>query len=138
MELPVGQLTFNAGETSKIITINVIGDTAAESNEGFTVTLAALPGDNTTTFATASANGLIINDDVKGSKRAGGLQLQLNVINAKVAPIVLLGTANVDIFQMSDHFGIHAIVDFQRGQDVIQFSRIQFTNWDDIVAHTEV
>ena len=75
---------------------------------------------------------------LKGSTRGGGLQLRLNVINAKVAPIVLLGTANVDIFQMSDHFGIHAIVDFQRGPDVIQFSRIQFTNWDDIVAHTEV
>ena len=136
-QLPAGQVTFNAGETSKTITINVTGDTAVELNEGFTVTLAALPGDNTTIFATASANGLIINDDAQGGLiNVGGLQL--NVINANVAPIALFGTASVDIFKMSDHFGIHEIVDFHRGQDVIQFSRGQFADWDDIIAHTHV
>src|SRR5205085_2214737 len=36
-----GSLTFLPGETTKTITINVNGDTVAEGNEAFTVTLSA-------------------------------------------------------------------------------------------------
>ena len=38
--LPAGKVTFNSGDTSKVITINVVGDTTVEPNETFTVTLA--------------------------------------------------------------------------------------------------
>src|SRR5207249_7686258 len=37
--LPSGMVSFAAGETTKIITVNVSGDTADESDDGFTVTL---------------------------------------------------------------------------------------------------
>jgi len=58
--LPGGTLTFAAGETSKTITVNVAGDTAVESNEGFAVTLSAPTAAN---LGTATANGSILNDD---------------------------------------------------------------------------
>jgi len=62
--LPTGTVSFAAGETSKVITVNVAGDTAVESNEAFTVTLSAPTGG--ATLATASASGTINNDDSAG------------------------------------------------------------------------
>jgi len=54
---PSGSATFAAGETSRIITIAVQGDTAGEANEGFAVTLSnPSPG---LTVTTASAAGTI-------------------------------------------------------------------------------
>jgi hypothetical protein len=63
--LPAGVVSFASGETSKFITVNVAGDTASELNEGFTLTLAnpALG----VTIATASAVGIIYNDDTPGT-----------------------------------------------------------------------
>ena len=48
--LPSGSVTFNAGETSKVITINVNGDTTVEPDEAFTVTLSG-PVDGTISTA---------------------------------------------------------------------------------------
>ena len=59
--LPTGTVSFAAGETSKLVTINVAGDTTAEANEGFTVTLSAPSAG--TTITTAAATGTIVNDD---------------------------------------------------------------------------
>ncbi|MCK7477220.1 MAG: hypothetical protein M0C28_06725 [Candidatus Moduliflexus flocculans] len=39
--MPSGTVSFAAGETSQTVTVNVAGDTAVESDEGFTVTLSA-------------------------------------------------------------------------------------------------
>ncbi len=62
---PSGSATFAAGETSRIITIAVQGDTAGEANEGFAVTLSnPSPG---LTVTTASAAGTIQNDDASVS-----------------------------------------------------------------------
>jgi hypothetical protein len=58
--LPTGSVTFAAGETSKTITIDVNGDTIAENDETFAVTLADPIG---ATITTASAGGTIVNDD---------------------------------------------------------------------------
>jgi ELWxxDGT repeat protein len=41
--LPSGVVSFAAGETSKVITVNVLGDTTVELNENFTVTLSNRP-----------------------------------------------------------------------------------------------
>ena len=60
--LPSGLVSFAAGESSKVITVNVAGDTQVEGNETFTVTLSA-PGPGTA-LGTASATGVIRNDDV--------------------------------------------------------------------------
>ena len=59
--MPSGSLTFGVGETAKIVTVNVQGDTASEPGETFAVTLSnASPG---LAIATASATGTIQNDD---------------------------------------------------------------------------
>jgi Ca2+-binding RTX toxin-like protein len=58
--LPSGTVNFAANETSKVVTINVTGDTTVEPDEGFTVTLSAPVG---ATIATATATGTIRNDD---------------------------------------------------------------------------
>jgi len=59
--LPTGTVSFAAGETSKTITVLAVGDSVAESSEGFTVALSS-PSLGTT-IGTASANGIIQNDD---------------------------------------------------------------------------
>ncbi|MGE0415977.1 MAG: Calx-beta domain-containing protein [Acetobacteraceae bacterium] len=59
--LPSGSVTFAAGETSKTITVNVAGDTTAESDETFAVTLSN-PTDGATLNA-AVATGTIRDDD---------------------------------------------------------------------------
>jgi Ca2+-binding RTX toxin-like protein len=59
--LPSGTVSFAAGETSKTITIEVAGDSAVEPDEGFTVGLSAPSAG--TEIATASAQGVILNDD---------------------------------------------------------------------------
>ncbi|OYZ80740.1 MAG: hypothetical protein B7Y12_07775 [Rhizobiales bacterium 24-66-13] len=55
-----GTLTFAAGETSKVVHIQVTGDTAVEANETFTVKLSAPTG---ATLGHATATGTILNDD---------------------------------------------------------------------------
>ena len=56
-----GTLTFAAGETSRLITINVAGDTQIEADEDFKVVLSAPTG---ATLGTSAALGTIRNDDV--------------------------------------------------------------------------
>ena len=62
-----GSLSFAPTETSKTITLNVIGDLDVEANELFTVTLSNA-ADNVATnavdIATAAASSTINNDDV--------------------------------------------------------------------------
>ncbi len=57
---PSGQVTFAAGETTKLITILVRGDLMVEPHEGFVVTLSAPVG---ASIKTSVAIGLIRNDD---------------------------------------------------------------------------
>ncbi len=59
--LPSGTVSFAAGETSKVITVDVQGDTTVELNENFTVTLSNAT--NGATITTATATGAIQNDD---------------------------------------------------------------------------
>ena len=56
-----GTLTFNPGDKTQTITVNVIGDTTAERDETFTVTLSNASGN--TVITTATATGMIKNDD---------------------------------------------------------------------------
>ena len=60
-----GTLTFAAAETSKTITIGVLGDTAFEGNETLSVVLSA--ASTNATIRTASAGGTITNDDVQAA-----------------------------------------------------------------------
>ena len=56
-----GTLTFNPGETSKVVSVAVRNDSAVESNETFFVDLSRASG---ATIATARGTGTIVNDDV--------------------------------------------------------------------------
>lgn len=58
--LPTGTVSFATGELSKTITMQVNGDTTAEPDETFAVTLSGPAG---TQIGTASAAGTIVNDD---------------------------------------------------------------------------
>ena len=59
--LPNGTINFVTGETNKLITLQVSGDTDVEADENFTVTLSAASG---ATLGTLNASGIIQNDDV--------------------------------------------------------------------------
>lgn len=56
----MGALTFDVGDTTKTITVNVNGDTVNEANETFQVTLSNPVG---ATIMTASGTGTITDDD---------------------------------------------------------------------------
>ena len=57
-----GTLTFAPGETAKVITIKVTGDTAIEGNETLKINLSAPTG---ATIADGAASGTIVNDDAQ-------------------------------------------------------------------------
>lgn len=70
--LPSGTVSFAAGETSKVITVLVRGDTVVESDETFTVTLSN-PSANTQ-IALSAATGVIREDDIKASLQISASQ----------------------------------------------------------------
>lgn len=61
--LPSGTVSFAPGETSKTVTISVLGDSKPEEDEEFSLTLTN-PSSNTI-IALASATGVIRNDDIE-------------------------------------------------------------------------
>ena len=64
-KLPFGNVSFAAGVSSVMVTINVVGDAIVESNEQFTVKLSNASG---ATLGVATANGTILNDDAAAIK----------------------------------------------------------------------
>jgi len=70
--LPAGQVSFAAGETSKTVTVQVAGDTAAEPDETFTLDLLSASG--VVIGPQHSATGTILNDDsaTSGGGSGGG------------------------------------------------------------------
>jgi hypothetical protein len=59
--LPTGTVSFAGGESSKVISVNVAGDTDVETNEAFSVKLSSHSAG--TRIGVSSANGIIRNDD---------------------------------------------------------------------------
>ena len=73
--LPNGTVSFAAGEVSKTVTVNVIGDTTIEPDENFILTLSnAVNG----VFTTSSADGTIQNDDLASIEVYAGSDVSLN------------------------------------------------------------
>ncbi len=85
--LPSGVVSFAAGETSKVITVNVQGDTTVEPDENFTVTLSNAT--NGATITTATATGTIQNDDssVTSIEAFGNTKLVKDATNKLYAQI---------------------------------------------------
>jgi hypothetical protein len=68
-----GTLVFAAGETSKTVTVSIVGDTDGEPNEQFTVVLSN-PTLTDATIADGTGVGTIVDDDaVKGDFNGDGL-----------------------------------------------------------------
>jgi aryl-phospho-beta-D-glucosidase BglC (GH1 family) len=63
--LPKGVVTFSPGETSRLVTVQIAGDTVIEVNESFKVTLSGAPAG--VTIGTAAATAIVYNDDTPGS-----------------------------------------------------------------------
>jgi len=72
--LPSGVLTFATGETSRVISVPVAADILGESNDRFAVTLSSPTGG--AVLDTASAGGIIQNDDTSLRVVAGGAMTQ--------------------------------------------------------------
>jgi hypothetical protein len=56
-------ITFNPGETVKLVPVNLVGDTNTEADETFGVNLSDLSG-TAASIAQGSATGTILNDDI--------------------------------------------------------------------------
>ncbi|HZH27896.1 MAG TPA: Calx-beta domain-containing protein [Azospirillaceae bacterium] len=67
-----GQLTFAAGETSKTVAVNILGDTAVETDETFNLILSAANG---ATIADATGVATIQNDDTAPTPVAPALSV---------------------------------------------------------------
>ena len=85
--LPSGTLTFTAGQTSKTITVAVIGDELDEDNE--TVVL-KLSNDNNASITTATASGTITDDD------ASPVLAAISNVNKKVGQAVSIVASATD------------------------------------------
>ena len=86
-QLPSGRVSFVAGQASTTVTVSVAGDTAAELNESFTITLSGAQAG--VTLGTATATGAILNDDFAST--AGN-----ETLNGTTGPDVFLLGGGVD------------------------------------------
>ncbi len=59
--VPVGELVFGPGETTKTVSVDVVGDTDVEPNETLNLTLSSVPGG--TVLSDASGSATIVDDD---------------------------------------------------------------------------
>ena len=80
-----GTLTFNPGETSKTITVNVNGDTTAESDETFNLLLSNVTGATLGTPTTVT--GTIVNDDTQPSVSITADQASVKEGNSGTTPM---------------------------------------------------
>ncbi|HEY8571475.1 Calx-beta domain-containing protein [Phenylobacterium sp.] len=135
--LPAGTLTFAAGETSKTIVVNVAGDTSVEQNEGFTLMLSGASG---ATLGTASATGVITNDDSTTTPPPSGSGQVYNspgpgstvvagsgddTINASQGSDVLTGGAGADKFAWAkEPWSPARVTDFAVGTDKLDLSAL--------------
>jgi parallel beta-helix repeat protein len=94
-----GAVTFNPGETLRTISVPILGDTAREPDETFTVSLSSPIN---VTIARGSATGTIVNDDGGGTITASDVRIVEGNDGTTNAVITLVAsqpvTAEVDFF----------------------------------------
>ncbi|MDG4666483.1 Calx-beta domain-containing protein [Mycobacterium sp. 236(2023)] len=131
-----GTLTFAAGVTSQQISVAVLGDTAVESNETFTITLS---NPNGMTIADGSAIGTITNDDVapvvppkvtiadasvtEGNAGTKNLVFTVTLDKAATAPVsIAYATANGTAIAGTDYTATAGTLTFAAGVTSQQIS----------------
>lgn len=84
--LPSGSVAFAAGETVRVVSLQVRGETLYETDESFTVRLTQATGAQ---IVTAGAHGAILNDDAKPtvSLRTGRIEVTEGAAGASLARI---------------------------------------------------
>ena len=124
--LPSGTVNFAAGETSKVVTVNVAGDTAVEADEGFTVTLST-PSTGAT-LGTATATGTIQNDDaapVAGSVSISDVSVTEGNSGTKLAVFTVTragGTAALGVnYATADNTAMTSDGDYLATSGTLQF-----------------
>jgi hypothetical protein len=128
--LPSGIATFEPGELSKTIDVEVAGDAEQELNEQFTVTLSN-PSGGLLNPEASTASGVITNDDLLGSAAADTLvgTTQAEFLDGLGGPPdTLTGGGGPDVFGFrfshSSFSQPDLITDFKFGEDKIDlFSR---------------
>ncbi len=123
-----GTLTFAAGETSKVVHLNVSGDTAVEGNETLNLTLSAPSG---ATIADGAAVGTITNDDtvalptlavadasvMEGNSGAKNLAFTVSLSAASTGPVtVAYATSNGTATAGTDYTAGSGTVTFAAGE----------------------
>ncbi len=95
--LPFGTVSFALGETSRTITVLVSADTNVEQSEEFTVTLSG-GADLGTLIGTATASGMIQNDDIPETRAVSVSRLQASRAEGQAAttPFTFLVTRTGD------------------------------------------
>lgn len=84
-----GTVTFAPGQTSRTITVAVLGDTTVEANETFSVVLSTPAG---ATIATSTATGTITNDDQPPAQAPVVLTVRDDWRSGFVADVTLTNT----------------------------------------------
>jgi Ca2+-binding RTX toxin-like protein len=113
--LPTGTVTFAAGANAQTITLQVQGDTAAEPDEGFRVTLS---NPTNAILNQLAADGVIRNDD--GAAPPVG-----NAITGTAGSDRLFGTAGADI--LTGGIGADSLTG-AGGNDVFRYTAVDDTN----------
>ncbi|MEG3437101.1 Calx-beta domain-containing protein [Pannus brasiliensis CCIBt3594] len=97
-----GTLTFTPGVTSRTITVRVIGDGTAESNETFAVNLSNAVN---ATIADAQGIGTIVNDDGSPTGPSKNLPIAGSVDPLAGGATILAGNSGADTFVLGDTSG---------------------------------
>jgi len=126
-----GTVTFNPGETSKTVPVQVVGDTTYESDETFAVNFSS---PTNATIATSQATGTIQNDDnqptatisianVSGNEGNSGLAVldfQVSLSNASSETVTVnYTTTDVTTTAGSDYVPTSGILTFNPGETVL-------------------
>jgi hypothetical protein len=121
-----GTINFAAGETSKTITLDVLGDVAIEPDETVNVTLSNPSGlDSTPTITTATATTTITNDDILTGDSGSSCDDALfggkgdYLLNGGLRMHTLTGGMGVDKFLVSPNSGTDTITNFEVGKDLL-------------------
>jgi Ca2+-binding RTX toxin-like protein len=134
--LPSGTVTFAPGEQTKFIVFNVAGDTAAEPDEGLTITLSNPQGASLGANATLAgliqnddggqpppSSGQVINSSKEGDVLTGGAGA--DTLNAGRGPDQLTGAGGADRFVFVDApWNAGKVTDFTPGTDKIDLRGI--------------
>ncbi|MGN6184500.1 MAG: beta strand repeat-containing protein, partial [Thermoanaerobaculia bacterium] len=118
-----GTLTFAPGEITKSIAVPIIGDTAIETNESFTMTLS---NPSNASITTATATGTINNDDGAPSITIGDVAIIEGNSGTSIAtfPLTLSGptTSTVTVNWSTADGSATASTDYQSNSGIATFA----------------